>query len=99
MLDSICYFMQYILLGALSGAFTNIIGLIRTLIFKYKLLNNKMIFIIILILYLIIGALTYNGIISILPVIAAFIYTSALWQDDIRIIRNKKIIRQKRNNI
>ena len=90
-LDSICYFMQYILLGALSGAFTNIIGLIRALIFKYKdkykILNNKMILIIILIVYLIIGILTYNGIVSLLPVVASIIYTSTLWQNNIKIIR------------
>ena len=35
-LYSFCYFMQYLLLGAFSGAFTNIVGLIRILIFKYK---------------------------------------------------------------
>lgn len=90
-LDSICYFMQYILLGALSGAFTNIIGLIRALICKYKdnykILNNKIILIIILIIYLIIGILTYNGIISLLPVLASIIYTSTLWQNNIKIIR------------
>lgn len=90
-LDSICYFIQYILLGALSGAFTNVIGLIRTIIFKYKdkykVLDNKIILFIILLIYLIVGIITYDGIISTLPVIAAIIYTSVLWQDNLKIIR------------
>lgn len=90
-LDSICYFMQYMLLGAFSGAFTNVIGLIRTIIFKYKdkykLLQNNIILIIILLVYALVGLLTYNGIISMLPVIAAIIYTLVLWQNNIKIIR------------
>lgn len=90
-IDSICYFMQYILLGALSGAFTNILSLIRAIVFKYKdkykILHNKMILIIILTIYLIVGLLTYSGIISLLPVVASIIYTSTLWQNNIKIIR------------
>ena len=90
-LDSICYFMQYILLGALSGAFTNIVGLIRTLIFKYKnkykILNNNITLILILLIYLLVGILSYDGLISMLPVVASIIYTSVLWQNNITIIR------------
>lgn len=90
-LDSICYFMQYILLGAITGAFTNVVGLIRTIIFKYKdkyeILQSNIILFIILSIYLLVGILTYDGIISLLPVIAAMIYTAVLWQDNVRIIR------------
>lgn len=90
-LDSICYFMQYILLGAITGAFINIVGLVRTIIFKYKgkckILQSKLILFIILSIYLLAGLLTYDGIISMLPVIAAIIYTSTLWQDNVIIIR------------
>lgn len=90
-IDSICYFIQYILLGAFSGAFSNIIGLIRTIIFKYKekykILDNKLILCIIILIYIIIAILTYDGLISILPVVAAIIYTISLWQDNLRIIR------------
>ena len=42
---------------------------------------------IILLIYLIVGIITYDGIISTLPVIAAIIYTSVLWQDNLKIIR------------
>ena len=90
-LDSICYFMQYILLGALTGAFTNIVGLLRTIIFKYKdkykIIQNNIVLYIILVIYLLVGILSYDGLISLLPVVASIIYTSVLWQDNITIIR------------
>ena len=90
-LDSICYSMQYILLRAITGAFINIVGLVRTIIFKYKgkykILQSKLILFLILSVYLLVGILTYDGIISILPVVSSIIYTSTLWQDNVRIIR------------
>lgn len=95
-LDSFCYFMQYLLLGAFSGAFTNIVGLIRILIFKYKskyiFFQNKILLYIIIAIYLIIGMLTYNGLVSTLPTLGAIIYTSVLWQEDIKLIRIGTVI-------
>ena len=89
--DSLFYFIQYILLGALSGAFTNIIGLIRTIIFRYKEnnkhLQNKIILYIIILMYLIIGIYTYDGIISIFPVIVSILYSVVLWQNNVKKIR------------
>lgn len=90
-LDNICYFMQYILLGAFTGAFTNIVGLIRTTTFKYKykykILSSNIILFIIILIYILTGILTYKDQISVLPVMAAIIYTYTLWQNNIRIIR------------
>jgi len=90
-LDSLFYFIQYLLLGALSGAFTNIIGLIRTILFKNKsrnkLFQNKIILYVIIFSYLIIGIITYKGIMSLLPVIISILYSILLWQNNVKKIR------------
>lgn len=89
--DSLFYFLQYILLGAFSGAFTNIIGIIRTILFKYKdknkILQSNLTLILIIIIYLIIGLITYNGITSIFPIVTSILYSVILWQNNIKKIR------------
>lgn len=90
-LDSIFYSMQYLLLGALSGTFTNIVGIIRAILFKYKdknkiLQNNIMLYIIILI-YIVIGIITYNDVISLFPIIASIFYSALIWQNKVNKIR------------
>lgn len=89
--DSLFYFIQYILLGALSGAFSNIIGLIRTVLFKYKennkLLQKKLVLYMIIIIYLIIGITTYDGLTSIFPIAASILYSVVLWQENVKYIR------------
>lgn len=89
--DSLFYFIQYILLGALSGAFTNIVGLLRTITFKYKdkhkLLQSKITLLIISTVYVLIGIFTYNNLTSIFPVVASIVYSIVLWQNDVKKIR------------
>ena len=84
--DSIFCIMQYILLGAFAGACTNIISLIRVIIFTKKkdnkFLNKNYILYTIILLYAIMGVITYDGMMSILPSIATIIYTIVLWQDN-----------------
>lgn len=91
LLDSLFYSMQYILLGAFSGAFTNIVGLVRTLIFrnkeKHTNFQNKTILYITITLYIIVGILTYNGLPSIFPVVASILYSVVLWQNNVKHIR------------
>lgn len=95
-IDSFCYCMQYLLLGALTGVFTNIIGLIRIIIFKYKrkinFLQNKIILYIIIALYIVIGIITYDKITSILPMLGAAIYTITLWNENVKNIRIGSLI-------
>lgn len=90
-IDSIFYFIQYILLGALSGALSNIIGIIRTTLFmskeKYKILQKDAILYLIITLYIIIGIFSYNGIISTFPVIVSILYSIILWHDNVKTIR------------
>lgn len=89
--DSLFYFIQYLLLGALTGAFTNVIGLLRTIIFKYKdkykLFQNKLILYLIIIIYIIVGIFTYSTPISIFPVVTSILYSVVLWQDNVKYIR------------
>lgn len=89
--DNIFYFLQYIALQAYAGAFTNVIGLLRTILFskkgKTKFLSTKYPLIIVLLLYVLINFLTYDGITSLFPAIASIIYAIVLWQDDPKNIR------------
>ncbi len=89
--DSLFYFNQYILLEAVSGAFTNIIGLLRTIIFKYKdkykIFQNNITLLLIITIYITIGMLTYSGITSIFPIVASILYSVVLWQNDVKKIR------------
>lgn len=89
--DSILYFIQYMLLRAYTGAFTNVISFFRVLIFSNKdkmVTKHKNIALyIILLLYITSGILTYNSIIDCLPILATLVYTIFLWQDNIQRIR------------
>lgn len=89
--DNVFYFFQYIVLKAYSGAFTNIVGLIRTLVFSKKgankLMSSRYPLIIVIFLYIIINIFTYDGIISLFPAIASIIYAVVLWQDEPKNIR------------
>lgn len=90
--DNIFCFIQYIMLSAYNGAFTNIIGLIRTVTFTKKGSNefyktNNILYII-LALYSAIGILTYKNLLGLFPTIASLFYAIVLWQEkpkDIRI--------------
>ena len=91
MFDNIFYTAQYILLGAYTGAVTNIIGLLRTALFKkkgqFKYLKGNCILYIILIMYIWSCILTFDGIGSYLPLFASLVYAITLWQDDVKKIR------------
>lgn len=89
--DNAFYIAQYILLNAYTGAFTNVIGLFRILLFNFKGKNkffkkNWCLYIIIL-LYIIVGILTYKDLGSIFPIIASILYAIVLWQENPKSIR------------
>lgn len=65
---------HYYLLGGLSGFLTSMISAIRNLIF-YKVKQNNTISLIFIIVYLIIGYLTFQNIFSLIPVLATIFYT------------------------
>lgn len=89
--DNIFCFLQYILLGAYNGAFTNIIGLFRTIIFTKKgsdefYKTNNILYIIIT-LYATVGILTYKNLLGLFPTIASIFYAIVLWQEKPKNIR------------
>ena len=75
--SNLIYSIHYFLLGGLSGAFCSFIGIIRN-IALIKSNKTKIIIPIILILYLIVTIIFYEGIYSILPMIANSSYLIAM---------------------
>lgn len=77
---------HYFLLNAYSGCVTKVIALIRNSIIvlkeKNNKFNNKFVLLILLIVYLISGILTFQNIYSVLPIFAAMIYLYFVWDGD-----------------
>ncbi len=75
----IFYTVHYYYLNALSGTIISIVNIIRSAIFsykdKYKILSSNITFILFVLVYTIIGILIYDGLISLLPILAVLIYT------------------------
>ena len=71
--SNFAYTVHYFLLGGLSGAFCSLIGIIRNIVL-IKLNNKKIIIPIFIFLYLIVTILFYEGIYSLLPMIANSCY-------------------------
>ncbi len=91
-LNGIFFGIEYLLLEAYSGMFSNFFGILRTYISKekekHKNLNKWYVLLFFIIGYAIIGLISFDGkIISLLPVIAEIIYVITLWQKDVKEIR------------
>lgn len=82
---------HYILLGAFSGGITKIIAIFRDIIIiskdKYKILSSNLILGIFVMIYIIIGIIFYSSIWSILPIIAAIVYTIPLWNGNELVVK------------
>lgn len=83
---------EYLLLGAYSGMFSNFFGIARTYTSKEKEKNQKLdkwyVLSFFIIGYIIIGLITFDGnIVSLLPIFAEIIYVLALWQKSVKKIR------------
>lgn len=89
--NCIFFIIEYLLLGALAGVGSNLVALCRTILFKKRSENKKFdniwIYTSVMAAYTITAILTYNGPISLLPIVAEYIYATALWQKDVRKIR------------
>lgn len=85
------YAIQYLLIGAITAATMNIISVVRYYIYYKNEEKGKdntyfMLFTFILII-IIMGAITYNGAVNIIPIAISIVYTYATWQKDVKIIR------------
>lgn len=84
---------QYMFLQAYTGCITIIISIIRNIIaLKKKDKNENIILAIFIILYIVMGIITYNSIFSILPIIASIIYVIGIWNGNENIIRKTGLI-------
>ena len=84
--SSLLYAIQYIFLNAFTGCFMNLTCMIRNFIFnKY---NDKKIpiYVLLIIIFLMIALslISYNGIISLLPMFAVVFYSIALWRGNLK---------------
>ena len=83
---------HYLLLGAYSGFATKVVAIFRDLFVIVKERNSffgsKLYFYIFIFLYLVISVITYDGFLSLLPIIAALTYMLVIWDgNDVKIRR------------
>lgn len=87
---------QYLLLGASTGAVISILNTIRDMVFyifkKKEIKPSFIVLIIFLAIALISGFISWQNIYSIIPIIVTIIYTYGLWQDNIKVIRISTVI-------
>lgn len=90
-ISSSIWAIQFILLGAYTGAFMNLIGVARNIIYskkdKISAFNSSLVPIIISAFFIFGGVFTYSGFLSILPVVAMIISSFALYSTEERKIR------------
>lgn len=78
---------SYALLGGWTAVAMGIVAVLRNIIFIYEEKKNKKNILILYTLFLITiisGIFTYDGIISILPVVGTILYTYSIWQSNIK---------------
>jgi hypothetical protein len=83
MITHFFFFLHYLLLGAMSGSVVNIVGAARIYVFKRRLFkkwaNNKIWLYFFILLFIIVGLVTWDGYITLLPVTGMVIGTIAFW--------------------
>lgn len=88
--------LHYMILGAFSGIVTKIMAIIRNITIikqeKYKFLNSKTILLLFVVAYISFGVLTYQGLISLLSILAALIYTIFCWNGNEDVVRKTVIV-------
>lgn len=84
------YGIQYTILGGISAACMNYLSTLRCAIYYKDIKNNKKtsknIVLLFIALMIIIGVISYNGIISIIPTFITCIYAYSLWQPNMKVL-------------
>lgn len=95
-LAAFCSSLHYVFLGAWSGLASKIITTIRNALAVYQTTHknkkNKLILIVFVLAYIIMGILTFNSFFSILPILAPSIYTIVIYTSDVKKIRYAVVI-------
>lgn len=85
--------LQYLFLQAYTGCITIIISILRNIIaIKKGKQNRNIILVVFIILYIVMGIVTYNSIFSILLIIASIIYLLGIWDGRENVIRKTGLI-------
>lgn len=86
--SNLFYGLQYLVLNAYTALITCLISMVRTLIYHRNEQRNKenpiSSLIIIELIIIIVGIVTYNNIYSLLPIFITFIFTYGTWQKNLR---------------
>ena len=87
-ISSFSSFFQYLLIGSLMGAFMNLVAGVRNCVFK-RYEGKIPLFVLIIFIFLItfLSMISFNGNISLLPMLAVLNYSYALWTLDLKLIR------------
>lgn len=94
-IECVLFAVQYFLLGSMTGAVINLVGIVRSTSFMYKgknkFLNSYIMPAIIHALYFLNAIFTWEGIITIVPTVASFLKCHTLWQNNTKTIRRNGI--------
>lgn len=92
-ISSLLYAIQYVFLNAFTGCFMNLTCMIRNFIFNKYNEKKIPIYILLIIIFLMVflSLMSYQGIISLLPMFAVVFYSIALWYGNLKIIRITEI--------
>lgn len=89
LLCNLCYFVQFMLLGALTGCYSQIVGITRNvfLIRKWEWMRWKIWAILICLMQVLITIFTWKNMLSLLPLIANIALTIGGWTNNPRKVR------------
>lgn len=90
-LYSVFYGGQYLLLGAITGFAMNIVSIIRNIWFyinaKKNKSNSRAILIVLWVIAIVSGVLTFKDFTSLIPIAASILFTYSVWQDNNRVYK------------
>lgn len=89
LMANVCFILQFLFLDAYSGMYSSLISLVRTICFYFDEKKNNKIhlsyLLIFQVLIIICGILTYETILSIIPIIIASTYGIGMYVKDLRV--------------
>lgn len=95
-LVNVLYGVQYLLLGAFSGAVSNAISLTKYVVFYFNAKAGKKNptwqVVLFCLLSIVLGLLAFDGWFSLIPLVTSVIFTVAIWQDNPIILRGIVIV-------
>ena len=96
-LSRILYIIQYIMLGAFSGAALDVVGTFSSVVAEKKnkpFIKRHLVLVIVLmnVLIVAVGLMLYENIVSLLPIFGVLFHTGAFWLDKEKTVRRLSLI-------